>query len=169
MRSGCRRDRGPRQPLILLVSIFFRFLLYFYHFLVPVSLSSRASSGWIFLFPSIAFFLPFSSRFTRGREAWGIHPSRPRFVYLLNATNNICFYFCAGLSPALYFLKAVRLWRTAGWMIERKQNGLEGWKRGREGERERERESEAGYSGQIIVKGRTFCPPATLFLIKGVL
>lgn len=41
-------------------------------------------------------------------------------VYLVNATNNICFYFCAGPSPALYFLKATRLWRTAGWIIERK-------------------------------------------------
>lgn len=58
---------------------------------------------------------------------------------------------------------------TNGWMDDRAEAE---WARGakeREIGRGRERESEAGYSGQIIVKGRTFCPPATLFLIKGVL
>lgn len=85
--------------------------------------------------------------------------SKPRvFVYLLNATNNICFYFCAGPSPAADFFKSGAP-MTNGWMDHRAE--------ARGG-----RERRAGYSGQIIVKGRerAFCPPAaTLFLIKGVL
>lgn len=162
MRSACRRDRNCRKPVILLIPSF-PFLSLFLHF--PFLLSFFLPQLDLPLFPDR--FLPPFFISSLGQKL-GDPSSKPRFVYLLNATNNICFYFCAGPSPALHFLKAGHLWRTAGWMIERKQNGLGGRRRGENG-RGRERESEAGYSGQIIVKGRTFCPPATLFLIKGVL
>lgn len=81
----------------------------------------------------------------------GIHRRSPRFVYLLNATNNICFYFCAGPSPALYFFKS-RAPMTNGWMDHRAEA--------------RGREKRAGYSGQIIVKGRERAPslPASYFV-----
>jgi len=52
---------------------------------------------------------------------------------------------------------------TNGWMDHRAE--AQAWKGGSPGVKR------AGYSGQIIVKGRenTFCQLATLFLIKGVL
>lgn len=63
-------------------------------------------------------------------RSFPVSPSAPssklRLVYLLDATNNICFYFCAGPSPAVHFFKSgARLWRTAGWIIERKPGVVE--------------------------------------------
>lgn len=71
------------------------------------------------------------------------------------------------------FLKAVCAYdeRLDGWSSG-SRTGLEGWNRDcvRKKGRERERDRWPVYSGQIIVKGRTFSAGrATLFLIKGVL
>lgn len=59
---------------------------------------------------------------------------------------------------------------TNGWMDHRAE--AQAWNGEGEGGGERNPGvKRAGYSGQIIVKGRenTFCLRATLFLIKGVL